>query len=49
MALLQPTLMLGGLLAWFITKNKRWAILSLIGLVWFVLDIAYLVAIGMGA
>lgn len=48
MELLQPILMVGGLLAWFITKNRRWAILSLIGLAWFVLDIARLVAIGMG-
>ena len=44
MELLQPIMMLGGLLCWFITKNKRWAIVSLIGLVWFVIDVAVIVA-----
>jgi hypothetical protein len=42
--LLQPVLMIVGLLGWFISKNKRWAILSLIGLAWFVIDIAVLVS-----
>lgn len=44
MELLQPVLVIGGLLGWFITKNKRWAILSLIGLAYFVSDVAVIVS-----
>jgi len=47
MELLQPILIVGGLVAWFITKNKRWTILCLIGLVWIILDVAPLIKAGM--
>lgn len=44
LGLLQPILMVAGLLAWFITKNRRWAILTIIGVAWFLYDIAVIVA-----
>lgn len=35
-------LMVGGLVGWFITKNKRWLILTIIGIVWFILDVIFI-------
>lgn len=44
-ALLQPVLVVVGLLGWAISKNRRWLILSGIGLAWFLLDF-FIIAAG---
>lgn len=40
--LIQIALIIIGPFAWFITKNKRWAILSLAGIAWFIYDVLVL-------
>ena len=37
-------LILSGLILAFVTKNKRWMILTAIGLLWFVVDVLLIAA-----
>jgi hypothetical protein len=35
-------LIVGGPVLWLITKNRRWMILTVLGIAWFVIDVLYI-------
>ena len=35
-------LIVGGPVLWLITKNRRWLILTVLGIAWFVIDVLYI-------
>ncbi len=37
--MLQPLMIVAGPVLWFITKNRRWLAVSMVGIGWFVADV----------